>query len=174
MSQLGNQVGIAGKARYYGIPAGTSVSWTGISGTARTGTVFRSINFTPEMDTSDAHGLSGEFQTRRGVRPRLQGRFEIVPVSGSTDVTTLLAQNIAVDPPMKNTLLTVANATNSWAGSSTQVLPKPIGASNANWLITGVSGPSFTPDGDAVLNIDAELFLDDAFAALTLAAMTVS
>jgi hypothetical protein len=139
---MANQLGIAGSARKYGIPAAT-VNWTGpgAGAVARQLSIFTEITKTPMADINQSNGLTGELEEQNRKRKRIQLRFSAEPVGADA----ASAQAIGADLPFPMDLCTViagsdvqANCDNT--GSDTTV----VDSAEARWTQEGALVVDFT------------------------------
>lgn len=143
-------IGTANYAAYQGVPA-TTVTWTGRSAASRAGTIFTSLEKTLVTDDSNTPDNQGEIQAIRTRNDRIQIRFSVKPVGANAAA----ALAIAGDLPKKNTAVTIAG----------DAADTDLSASGTN-LVTDAS-VSFTPDGEAIINLTVVKHIGKTFAALS-------
>jgi len=153
-TRVGTVIGTTGNATFKGI-FGATVTWTGISSTSRSGTVFNAWDLTAGSDTDQTKGNHGEWVNTRHQNKRLSLKIDVKPVS----TTAALAMAIAEDPPARDGLITIASANLTVLNS-------------AYWQLAGDPSSKETPDGDAIMSLDIWLQLDDQNAAVAVAVLS--
>lgn len=147
---MSNNIGTANYAAYQGVPA-TTVAWTGRSGTARSATIFTSVDKQLLTDDSDTRDNSGEIQAVRTRNDRIQFRFACKPIGANAAA----ALAIAGDLPKKNTAITLTG----------DAADTDMSASGTN-LVSDASS-AFTPEGEVIINMTVVKHVGKTFAALS-------
>lgn len=145
-----SQLGIAGKARYNGIPNPT-ITFTGRSGTSRVLEIFTTFKKAVMGDVADSVDNDGERQSSKTRNKRIQLTFSAKPVGASA--ADALA--IAADLPDVNTLATIACASDPQAAT-------PAGGSS----VIDSADADYTPDGEAVVNFTVTNWIGKVFVVL--------
>lgn len=143
-------IGTSNFATHFGVPA-TTLTWTGRSGASRAGTIFTSIEKTPITDDSDTRDNNGEIQAERTRNDRMQLRFSIKPVAANAAA----ALTIAGDLPKKKSLVTVSSD-----AADTDI-------SAAGSILVAEASTSYTPEGEAIVNLTVIKHYGKTFAALS-------
>lgn len=143
-------IGTANYAAYFGVPA-TTVTWTGRSTTSRSGTIFTAVDITQMADESDTRDNQGEIQAERTRNDRIQYRFSVKPIAANAAAALV----IAGDLPKKNSIITItSDATETDISVSGTILVKE-------------SSKSYTPEGEAVVNLTCVKHVGKTFASLS-------
>jgi hypothetical protein len=148
MSQT--NIGTANYATQFGVPAST-VTWTGRSGTSRAGTLFNSAEISAGGESSMTRDNSGEIQAIRTINDTIQYRWVVKPVGANAAA----ALAICGDLPKKGSLITV---TSDAADTDVSV---------AGSIIVDDASKSYTPDGEAVINLTVTKHVGKTFSALS-------
>ena len=143
-------IGTSNYATYFGVPA-TTVTWTGRSTTSRAGTIFSSIEKTALTDDSTTIDNAGEIQAERTRNDRMQFRFSVKPVAS----TAANALAIAGDLPKKKSIVTISGdaADTDMSASGTMLVDE--------------ASTSYTPEGEAIVNLTVTKHYGKTFAALS-------
>ena len=143
-----DHIGVAGNAMYRGIPA-TTVAWN--NGTARSLTVFNSIDKSHEADVKDSKDNNGETIEMNRTNNRFKVKFSAKPV-GAARADSLA---IAADLPKKMDILTIT------AASDSQI------ASTGNTVVCDSASAKWSPDGELTVDIEATVWTGKTFAAFS-------
>lgn len=143
-----DHIGVAGKVMYRGIPAIT-VGWTGSS--ARTLTIFNSVDKNPEADVATSKDNVGETIEMNRTNKRMKVKFQAKPIS----TTAALALAIAADLPIKMDILTITAASDASIDST------------GNTVICDSASAKWSPEGELVVDIEATVWTGKTFAAFS-------
>ena len=146
-------VGTAAYATSFGIPSG-NCSWigrTGGAGTPRVGTIYNAIEIASESDVSQTTDNSGEIQAVRGRNDRVKYTLAIKPTAASAAAALVIAGDLPKIPSIL-TLTSDASVTDVSASGT---------------IIIESATASFTPDGEAIVNITATKHIGKTFSALS-------
>lgn len=143
-----DHIGVSGKAMYRGIPA-TTVAWN--NGTARTLTIFNSVDKNTEAEVKDSKDNTGETIEMNRTNKRVKVKFSAKPVGAAASN----AQAIAADLPMKMDILTITAANDASIDST------------GNTVVCDSATAKWSPEGELTVDIEATVWTGKTFSAFS-------
>ncbi|HVZ16289.1 MAG TPA: hypothetical protein VG897_04180 [Terriglobales bacterium] len=169
MSRVGRQIGVAGQARWKGIPDDAKITWTGsVSGNPRVGEVFSSLEVDTSAGVADGKDNRGAIVQKTITNDAIRVVATIIPVGAAN--TDALA--IASDPPLQGSLVKVESGGGSpGATNDPQMNLDP---TNEYWIVDSSAKRTYTPDGDPAISMTLLALLDDDGTIRPFESLTVS
>jgi hypothetical protein len=143
-----DHIGASGKAMYRGIPA-TTVAWN--NGTARSLTIFNSVDKNPEAEVKDSKDNNGETIEMNRTNKRMKVKFSAKPIGANAAA----ALAIAADLPMKMDILTITAANDASIDST------------GNTVVCDAATAKWSPEGELTVDIEATVWTGKTFAAFS-------
>lgn len=143
-----DHIGVSGKAMYRGIPAMT-VAWN--NGTARSLTIFNSVDKSPVANVKDSMDNNGETIEMNRTNKRVKISFEAKPIGAAASN----AQAIAADLPQQMDILTITAASDSQIDST------------GNTVVCDSATAKWSPEGELTVSFEATVWTGKTFVAFS-------